>query len=237
MFQTLRRTLFTISMLAFSGAASASLITNGSFEQTTFDDNSQSFGEVKNTNLSAFDTMNKGWDVFEFLPGWFTTSGNGMELQKGVVTASQHGLQHVELDSHQNGASNSMMTQTIDSLIIGEEYLLEFFYKARTNNQNDNGINVYWYDTTLGFDASMDAKHLADGVRHDMPNWQKQTVSFTATSTSMDLSFASVGTQNTLGGLIDNVSLSHVATVPEPSMFALLLLPLAFLFTRKKALK
>ncbi|MFD2166111.1 DUF642 domain-containing protein [Thalassotalea euphylliae] len=227
----------SIALLACSHMANASLITNGSFEQTTFGDSTVSYGAVKNTDLADFANKQRGWDVFNIIPGWYTSYGNGIELQKGVVTASQDGFQHIELDSHRRNGSNSMMTQTIDSLIVGEEYVLEFFYKARTNNQNDNGINVYWHDAAANFDMSMDAIYAADGIRRDTPNWQKQTVSFRATSTSMNLSFASFGTQNTLGGLIDNVSLNHVAQVPEPSMIALMLLPIGFLAVRKKKAK
>jgi hypothetical protein len=47
------------------------------------------------------------------------------------------------------------MTQSLNSLTIGAEYLLEFYYKPRTNSTNDNGINVYWYDTAIDFDLNM----------------------------------------------------------------------------------
>ncbi|NMP29944.1 DUF642 domain-containing protein [Thalassotalea sp. M1531] len=216
-------------------SAQATLITNGSFEQTNFADDQLSIGEIFSTELSAFERKKRGWDVFEALPGWRTTAGNGIELQKGVVTNSQHGSHHIELDSHQRGGSNSMMTQTIDSLIIGNEYLLEFFYKARTNNKNDNGINVYWYDTPTAFDASMEAMYIADATRRETPNWQKQSVVFTATASSMELSFASVGKQNTLGGLVDNVSLNQITQVPEPSILVLLMLSLGLLVSRRKS--
>ncbi|MAG75559.1 MAG: hypothetical protein CL811_02260 [Colwelliaceae bacterium] len=210
--------------------ASANLITNGSFEQLTFDDNSTSQGQVHNRYLSDFEDMNKGWDVFSIIPGWETAFGSGIEIQKHVVTNAQHGDNHVELDSHPGGASNSMMQQTLDSLVVGSQYQLEFFYKPRTNNQNDNGINVYWYDSLVDFDSSIDPLYSVDGVRRDANGWQVQTVTFTATSEDMTLGFASFGQQNRLGGLIDNVSL---VAVPEPSMIVLLMLAVLAMMSKK----
>ena len=158
--------------------------------------------------------------------------GNGIELQKNVVTKSQQGSHHIELDSHPRKASNTVMTQTVDSLSVGAEYLLEFYYKPRTNRKNDNGINVYWYDAETDFDFNMQTSFIADSTRKKSPNWLLHSVVLTAQSKSMDLSFGSFGRQNTLGGLIDNVSLKQVTSVPEPSTFVLILLCLSLLILR-----
>ncbi len=221
-------------LLSVSTLSNASLIINGSFEQLTFGDQSSSIGAVHNTELQSFNSKKRGWDVFSSLPGWTTISGSGIELQKNVVTKSQQGTNHVELDSHRRGTSNSVMTQTVNSLTIGHDYLLEFYYKPRTNALNDNGINVYWYNSSLDFDLKMNAMFIADSTRSVTPNWQKQSVHFTATASSMDLSFGSFGRQNTLGGLIDNVSLVDTTVVSEPSMLAILFAPLSFLFFRRR---
>ena len=224
--------LMTAALLAVSGLANASLITNGSFEQLDFGDNTAIRGDISNTLLTDFENKNAAWDVFNQLPGWHTTYGNGIELQKNVVTSSQDGNHHIELDSHTQGSSNSMMTQVIDSLIIGQDYLVEFYYKPRTSGQNDNGINVYWHDANINFDQSIAAQYQANGTKQSTPDWQLQSMSFTATSTSMALSFASVGTANTLGGLVDNVSM--VAQVSEPSALALLLAGMGFIHLRQR---
>jgi hypothetical protein len=234
----INKILLSVSFVVFSALSSfsqASLITNGSFEQILFDDNSVSRGAVFNTDLQAYKNKRRAWDVFYRLPGWRTTYGNGIELQKNVVTKSQNGSHHVELDSHPRGASNAVMTQSLASLTIGADYLLEFYYKPRTNSANDNGINVYWYDAAIDFDFSMQAAFTAESIRSLTPNWAVQSVSFTAKSTSMDLSFASFGRQNTLGGLVDNVSLTQMTSVPEPSTFALFLAAaFGLLLTRRR---
>jgi len=231
-----RKILLSISVMVASTITNATLITNGSFEQTTFADYSTSVGSVFKTNLNAYKNKRRAWDVFYSLPGWETTYGNGIELQKNIVTRSQHGSHHVELDAHPRGASNAVMTQTLKSLIVGADYQLEFYYKPRTRNHNDNGINVFWYDSAIDFNFDMTAVLVSDSTRRLTPNWVLQSVAFTAQTQSMNLSFASFGRQNTLGGLIDNVSLTKVAAVPEPSTFIIFLTALSLLVLRKNKL-
>ncbi|OUR61079.1 hypothetical protein A9Q74_11190 [Colwellia sp. 39_35_sub15_T18] len=226
--------MLSIALIVASTISQASLITNGSFEQTTFADYSTSVGAVFNTDLHAYENKSRAWDVFYRLPGWVTTHGNGIELQKNVVTRSQDGSHHVELDSHPRGASNAVMTQTLNSLTVGADYLLEFYYKPRTNGKNDNGINVFWYDAATTFDLDMQAVLASDSRRRLTPNWVLQSVSFTAQAQSMNLSFAAFGRQNSLGGLIDNVSLEQVTTVPEPSMFIFFIMAVAALVMRQQ---
>jgi hypothetical protein len=233
--------ILVLSLTFLSSFVNASLITNGSFEQTVFNDNSTSIGAVFNKNLQTYNNNNNVWDVFYQLPGWVTTMGNGIELQKNIVTQSQDGSNHVELDSHINGISNTVMTQTIESLTVGNQYLLEFYYKPRTINVNDNGINVFWYDSAIDFNLNLEAIFVADSTSLLTKDWALQSVTFTAKAQSMNLSFGSIGTQNTLGGLIDNVSLKEVAvaratSVPEPSMLLLFLTAIVFLIIGKQKL-
>jgi len=228
------RIILSIALAVTSVFSHATLITNGSFEQTIFADQSESVGSVFKTNLNAYNNKKRAWDVFYKLPGWVTTYGNGIELQKNIVTRSQNGSHHVELDSHPRGASNAVMTQTLNALSVGKNYLLEFYYKPRTSRSNDNGINVFWYDSAIDFNFDMKAVLVSDSTRRLTPNWTLQTVSFTAQAQSMNLSFASFGRQNTLGGLIDNVSLAQVASVPEPSTFIIFLTAIALLVLRQK---
>ena len=242
MFKDFNKMLLSISLLLSSSIASASLITNGSFEELHFNDNSKSQGLVHKTNLTSFGNKNKAWDVFYSLPGWVTTAGNGIELQKNIVAKSADGQQHVELDSHPRGSSNAVMTQTLDSLTLGATYLLEFSYKPRTNQSNDNGINVFWYDAATDFNFDLNADFKINGKRKNNPQWSVQSVILTAQSETMDLSFAAFGKQNSLGGLLDNVSLVQVsaglvASVPEPSMFVLSLLAFAALIRRHQKSK
>ena len=238
MLKIINITIISLSLLLSSALANASLITNGSFETLTFSDNSTVHGAVKNTALQGFKKKNRAWDVFYALPGWITTSGSGIELQKNVVTKSAEGRNHVELDSYLKGSSNSVMTQSLDSLVIGAEYLLEFSYKPRTKLTNDNGINVFWHDTAIKFDINMEADFSVNSTSKKQADWAVQSIVLTAQSETMDLSFGAFGKQNTLGGLLDNVSLVQMNSgptnnVPEPSALALSVLGFGLLMRRR----
>ena len=237
MFKGITKSLLASALLFSSISTHASLITNGSFEQVVFADNASSQGLVHNTDLQDFSHKKRGWDVFYALPGWVTSAGNGIELQKNIVTTSADGSQHVELDSHPRGSSNAAMTQSLEQLTLGAQYLLEFSYKPRTNKINDNGINVFWYDQDLAFDFTMDTALSVDGERKNKPDWTVQSIVLTAEAESMNLSFAAFGKQNSVGGLIDNVSLfkindTSVTDIPEPSTLALSLFALVLISRR-----
>ena len=235
MVKFINKIAISASLMAFSALANGSLITNGSFEQLAFADNSSAYGVVNNIALKDYGILNSSWDVFYKLPGWTTTSGSGIELQQNVVTSSQDGAHHIELDSYLNlGASNTVMTQTINSLSVGSDYLLEFYYKPRTNVLNDNGINVFWYDAAVSLDDNMLADFSSDSTSGLVPDWALQSVTFTAQAETMNLSFGSYGMQNTLGGLIDNVSLKQTTAVPEPSMLIMFAIGLGMLVARQR---
>ncbi|MBU2893191.1 hypothetical protein KO495_07600 [Colwellia sp. D2M02] len=237
MVNNISRILLSASLFALSTTVNASLITNGSFEQLAFNDNTQVVGAANNTNLASYQSMGSAWDVFYTLPGWVTTAGSGIELQKNVVTQSQDGATHVELDSDMKSAANTVMSQSLASLTVGADYLLEFFYKPRTNAINDNGVQVFWYDSGTSFDQNMAAKFIVNGTKNITPSWVKQSVVLTAQAETMDISFGAFGMKNSFGGLIDNVSLvqvsnAKVSDIPEPSIFALSLLGFGLLVRR-----
>lgn len=221
----MKRSIF--SLIAFSTlsffhcTANSSLLVNGSFEQVTFSDNSSVTGLIHNHDLSTYPNKNRAWDVFFDLPGWSTIFGNGIELQRNIVATPQHGSHHVELDSHRKVGANSAMNQSLSSLITGDDYLLSFYYKPRTNTTNDNGIKVFWYDDTVTFAPTMTPSLIVDSTKKLSSSWTLQSVLLTADATQMNLSFAAFGKENTLGGLIDNISLVKVNETSQLSIIAI----------------
>lgn len=220
-------TLLTVATLGATGA-SASTVVNGDFEI--------SFDGAGQTNGNEFDdlagsTGSGSWDVWSTIPGWTTTSGTGIEIQtantggNGIKVDAQSGDHYVELASHGAGNSNSTMSQ--DITFSAGTYVLSFYYSPRTNTLGQNGIAF-----GVGDLSSSVSGPTADLQRGD---WTLITEKFTVGNETSTLFFSAYGAKDTLGGLIDNVSVSQV---PLPASSLLLLAGLGgmgALRRRKKA--
>jgi hypothetical protein len=136
-----------------------------------------------------------GWDVFSSISGWTTISGAGMEIghfsHYGGITGFG-GVQVCELDSY----SNSGMRQTIATQ-AGRSYVLQFRSAKRGGTlDSSNQLNVSWNGAPL---VTIN------------PTWTAmQTHSYTvvATGASADLDFVAGGTSDSLGSMVDVVSLA-----------------------------
>lgn len=187
------------------------LIKNGNFE---FLDGS--VGE-KNSHVLN-DVAWRGWDLYQRIPHWFTSFGSGIEIQRSAAVYPQPefgGGQYVELDSAENGnaAMNSWMTQAVDGLTPGQEYLLEALYhrNLNTSSEQSRGIAVYWGKHIPG-------KLICVFNATDSENeWKEMSCNVTATAEQMYLTLAGFGDEASgqwgdgLGGLVDFLRL----TVPE----------------------
>ncbi len=149
------------------------------------------------------------WGVYQSLPGWTTASGSGIEVRNSVEGGSYDGGNYVELDSY----SNSSMSQSITTT-AGALYTLSFAYSARQGVAYDsNTVQALWNGSSV-------VTVSAEGNGQSGNVWN--VYSYTVTGTGHDtLTFAALGTNDTLGGSLDAVSLT--AAVPEPSTWALML--------------
>lgn len=179
---------------ASAQAASVNLLTNGSFEDTP--------------------DFSGSWRVFQGsdVDGWDVQAGAGVEIQTnsvGSVLDTLWGTNYVELDSHNGnggattGPTNSAIGQ--DVFLKAGEYLLSFFYSPRVNSTgtDTNGIDY----SIAGLSGSV------SGPNSDYPFgvWTQLSENFTIdTDGTYQLLFAATGTDESLGGLIDNVSLTAV---------------------------
>lgn len=194
-------------VMAIAGPGQAATVLNGSFENV-------SGGSVN---------LDRGsWKVYDSLPGWTTIDGNGIEVQTNPTLGSidaQDGNRYVELDSHPGPNSNSTMRQQI-SLDAGT-YELSFYYSPRTNQANSNGI-FYSVAEASGSGSSL-TYGMVTGPNPSTPrgSWTEIVAQFTVGSGGLfNLDFGATGRADTLGGLIDNVS---IAPVPLPAGMVLLL--------------
>lgn len=161
--------------------------------------------------------IGSSWRVFNTVGDWTTLSGAGIEIQgSGVVVNAQDGNFYVELDSHNgNGGATGVTTNTsmgqMLSLTQGS-YQLSFWYRPRTSTVGDNGILA----SINGFDL------LADGVKSGGSDWNQYLLDFSVGSDGdYLLSFGANGQANTLGGFMDNVS---VSAIPEPGTWLMMVM-------------
>ncbi|MES2635783.1 MAG: hypothetical protein V4605_00560 [Pseudomonadota bacterium] len=182
----MKKLLTVLALLSAASSANANLIQNGSFEDT-----------IQN---------NGTWNVYNSINGWSTTSGAGIEVRNNVEGTASHGLNFVELDSH----NNSAMQQTV-ATSPGSLYELLFDYSPRVNQPAaTNGIAVFWNGTLL-------AEITGTGGVSNL--WVSQHFFVTGTGNDV-LGFAATGTNDSFGGNIDYLQLNAVPTPAAAWLFA-----------------
>ena len=195
----LKKILAVAALCSVSSAfAATNIVVDGSFE-------SASAGSL-------------GFATYPSIAGW-TSTGGGIEVRDNVVGTAEDGVNFVELDSTQN----SSMSQTLTT-VVGQTYALSFYYSNRAvspyNGQLPGGVVPVSSD---GLSVSYGEGVVTVGVlptnsTHDNV-WTLYTTEFTATSTSTVLTFAALGTSDSFGTSLDNVS---VTAVPEPAQLAMM---------------
>lgn len=190
-----------LALTAFSASALAApvqagnLLVNGSFESTA--------------------VANGSWVNVASMPGWtwLAGPGTGFEIRNNVAGKAQDGLNFIELDT--NG--NTTIGQYLNDLSAGAQYELSFWYAPRESQAaSTNGIQAFWNGVQLGPTLS--------GLGGNGNEWTEYRFSLTAQAGLNLLSFAAVGSSDSLGGSLDNVSLR---SLPEPGSLALSLAALA----------
>ena len=155
------------------------------------------------TNFDSIAVPAGSFIIVPTAEGWTATGGDGIEIQNHAAGDPFSETNLVELDSN----NNSAMSRTIDA----GSYTLNFYYSARPNvPAASNGIDVLVNGVSI-FNITGDG---GGGT-----NWMPQSINF-GVNASSTLTFAAIGTSDSLGGYLDNIGLTGV---PEPATWAMML--------------
>lgn len=205
-------------LLALAGAAQANLLSNGSFEQGSF--NGGSFGFPLAQQLSAGSTTLPGWTVVTQELAWFQSGQAGIATQDGNYALDLTGFCDLGLACGGVGVYGGV-TQSV-STVIGATYRLSF------------QAGTYQYNAILpSIVATAGSSTQTFGLPGGSPpsgTWLPLSLTFVATSNLTAISFGGTGGNGSAGSPtpylgLDNVSLDLVSLpVPEPASALLLAL-------------
>ncbi|MFH1660409.1 MAG: PEP-CTERM sorting domain-containing protein [Pseudomonadota bacterium] len=169
---------------------------------------------VVNGSFEDYTTVTPGhWSIFNSGYGW-TTGANGVEIRNAVAGTAADGVRFAELDTTGNGwISQTIQTNAFQSLELAFSYAPRAGVAAKSN-----GIQIFWNDQSLG-------SITANGGSG--PSWLDLVYDVQADASGFGvLKFAAIGTSDSLGGSLDNIS---VTAIPEPGSAAMLLAGLGIL--------
>jgi hypothetical protein len=160
-----------------------------------------SFEQVSASNSQAAGS----WGTYNSITGW--TGTPNIEVRDNVAGAAQNGSNFVELDTN----NNSGMYQVISG---SGWYNLSFWYSAREGvAAGSNG---------LGFNfGSLSGQVLTNVAGAPSGNVWQQYTGLVNLNGPTSLMFYATGKSDSLGGSLDNVSVT--AAVPEPESYAMML--------------
>lgn len=167
---------------------------------------------VVNGSFEANSIAAGNWITVNSTSGW--TGAPNIEIRNSAVGNAQQGSNFVELDT----SGNSGMFQDVTT--GAGWYQLSFWYSARQGvAAGSNGL-----DFTFG---SLSGNVLANVAGANSGNvWQQYTANVLLSAGNNRLTFEATGLSDSLGGSLDNVS---VTAVPEPETYAMMLAGLALM--------
>ena len=216
--------LFTAMLAALPDGASAKpiqspLIQNGSFEVGP---NGNPRGLANGARFQNLNVAGPSWDVWRDLNGWNGGTRLGIEVQSDRTQPfidAQDGDHYIQLDT----VGNSSMSQRLKLGMT--KYVLSFFYSPVNLNAATNGI-AYNLGRVVSGQVTVGTNGATVGVWTEI-----RTTFIIPRGGNYDLTFAAIGTSDSIGGLVDNVTLTPI---PLPATGFLLLAGLAGLGAKRR---
>lgn len=190
------------------------LVTNGGFESPVV-------GTSQKWDIYDSGTAGLGWNV-EWYGGSTSYGGQTrpdpahLELHRGVNGWLPYsGSQHSELDTDWDGPGGGLNNEPASasiyqdiSTIPGEWYTVKFYFSPRPDtDEANNQLQLKWGGTVIDTISAP-----GDGNTQ----WAEHTYNFQATNSTTQLEFTDVGTPDSLGTFLDDVSLRCGIFQPEP---------------------
>jgi len=197
-------------MVTAAIAAAMTLTAGHAVNASTVGGNYVVNGDFEDTTGLSFNS--RGWNQFASIPGWDTYRNRGIEVQSDATLGyidAESGDYYVELDTNRNN------TIFQDIYLEAGEYRLTFQYSPRTTSTIDNDMKYFVGSALSG--------NIVGAPSEDYPRgeWTEVTERFTvAVGDTYRLRFKATGTSNSLGALVDTVS---IAAVPLPASALMLL--------------
>jgi len=200
--------LLGMALAVSAGVAHGNLITNGSFEDS-------SFAVPSWVSLSAGSTVLDGWTVF----------GNGIDYIGSLWAASDG--DHT-LDLNMAGAGGGVSQEIATN--IGWIYTVEFDLSANMYGApSPKLMSVEAAGESEAFSFDYQAQEASSGD----PKWQHISWTFVATEELSTIAFTGLNA-SAYGASIDNVSVGGVAPIPAPGAFAIGLGSIGLLGARRR---
>jgi len=162
---------------------------------------------IENGGFEDPNVPSGGWAIYpdDSLTSWVVESGAGLEIQDNAAGAPHGGNQLAELDSN----NPSVISQTLTT-IPGGKYKLRFWYSPRPNRPaGDNTIGAVVQvvsDNTLLVNDTIGAASAGGSGT----SWTEYVYNFIATDGSTKIKFSDLGTANSFGGYLDDVSVREM---------------------------
>jgi hypothetical protein len=184
--------------------------------------NTSQAGNANNSYAMVFNSSNAKTGVNTVfgtnnLALWDSTNNAG--AGGSAITASPNGGDFIGIDGN-FGNRNTAIQQSLTGLVVGGKYDISFYAGFGQQKGFDGDTRQRW-DVSLGSETWSTPTLLVPN--HTFTGWQSYSHTFTATSTSALLKFAAWGNLPIPPfALLDGISVTEVAAVPEPASIAIM---------------
>lgn len=184
------------------------LVMNGDFENPVV-------ATAQNWNI-----YDSGFSGLNWIVGWYggATSYGGytrpepahLELHRGIFGSAPSGLQYAELDTDWDGPGGPLNNEPASvkiyqelSTVPGRNYNISFYFSPRPETTASNNILEFSWDGLV--------KDTISAAGDNVTSWNKYNYKFVASSIKTRLQFTDLGTPESLGTFLDNVSVRCVS--------------------------